>query len=438
MWSTGSLLRAAACGYFAVLLGCGSSASKEDAAADAHDDSQPAPPTATAAPPPERTARQVFGSTDLPATPRPEYLVPTRDPTLGTSLMRIAGVEIAGAGQLLRHSYARNQPWNADGTLIMLDYTYPAAIIDARTLQFLRWIHQPQSAVWSHTDPNTTVGTLPNTNVLVRADMRSDGAVEVLHRFEDYVEISFGAGEGNISNDDRFVALFGFARDSTDLLVFDLSADRIVARLSLGSARVCDCPDPASVNNATMSQSGKFVIVQYNERGVGRSRGIEVFTRDLQFQRQLTAGSEHGDAGLSADGRDLWVSWRDTTGHDALQEASAYAWLMDTGAAIPVIPRGTTLGHISCRNTRRAGVCYASHARTDDPRSPANNLLYAFPLDGSMNIEAIVHQHATCASYERFAMGVPSQDGSSVLWASDWDDPAAPVYAYVARRPDGS
>jgi hypothetical protein len=431
MWTTGSLLRAAACGYCALLLGCGASSSKEDTV-EAHEDSQSA--QATAAPAVERNARQVFGPTDLPPMPRPQYLAPVRDIALGTSLTRIGGAEIAGAGPLLRHSYARNQPWNADGTLIMLSYTYPAAIIDARSLQFLHWIHQPQSAVWSHVDPNTTIGTLPNTNVLVRADMRTDGAVEVLHRFEDYIEISFGAGEGNISNDDRFIALFGFAREGADLLVYDLPADRIVARLSLGSARVCDCPDPGSINNATMSQSGEFVLVQYNERGAGRSRGVEVFTRDLQFSRQLTAGSEHGDVGLTAEGRDVWVSWRDTTGHDPRQDASAYAWLMDTGAAIPVIPSGTTLGHISCRNTRRPGVCYASHSRTEDPRWPANNLLYAFALDGSMRVESMAHQRATCASYERFAMGVPSQDGTSVLWASDWDDPAAPVYPYIARR----
>jgi hypothetical protein len=437
MWSTRSVLQAIACGYCTVLLGCGASASKQSPT-DAKEGSQAPPPAALAGQPAELNAKQVFGSTDLATLPRPEYLVGARDPILGTSLTRIAGAEIPGAGPLLRHAYARNQPWNADGTLIMLSYTYPAAIIDAHSLRFLRWIHQPLSAAWSHTDPNVTIGTLPNTNSLVRADMRTDGDVEVLHQFDDYIEISFGAGEGNISNDDRFIALFGFARDNTDLLVFDLQTDSVVARMSLGSARVCDCADPGSINNATMSQSGAFVLVQYNERGTGRSHGIEVFTHDLQFLRQLTPGSEHGDVGLTADGRDAWVSWRDTTGNDPRQDASAYAWLMDTGEAIPVVPRGTTLGHISCRNTRRPGVCYASHSRTDDPRWPANNLLYAFPLDGSMRVEPMVHQRASCAAYERSAMGVPNQDGSSVLWASDWDDPTAPVYAYVARRPDGS
>lgn len=401
---------------------------------DVSDEQEPAQSAAVIADEsmPSRLASEALAFGPATMTGRPAYRVPTTETGSETIITRISGAEIAPGGGSVRHGYARNQPWNADGTLLMLSFGYPAAIVDARNMEFQRWVHQPMNAVWSHLDPNFTIGTLPDTNQLVRADMRIDGAIDVVRTFGDYTEISFGAGEGNLSNDDRYVALFGFGGGNTDLFVYDLTNDQIVARSSFGTARVCDCADPGSINNATMSQSGRYVLVQYNERGLGRSRGIEVFDLNLQFLRQLTQGSEHGDVGLTADGVDVWVSWHDTTQNDPLQNAAAYAWRMDSGAATAVIPNGTTLGHISCRNTRWPGYCFASHANANDSRVWGSDTLYAFPLNGSMQMEFFAHQYSSSATYERLPMGVPNREGTAALWASDWLDNSAPVYAYVA------
>jgi hypothetical protein len=368
-----------------------------------------------------------------PNAPVPAYLQQVAEPEFGTRLLRIADQSTFHTGvNNLRHAYSRNQPWNADGTLVALLFTYPAPVLDATTFELIGWVHQPSAAVWSHRNPRRLFGTFAGTNQLVSADALEDGSYEVLHVFDEYTEIIFGGGEGNLSNDDRYIAVFGLREGRTELVVFDLSERTMVARRDFGAASVCDCSDPVSINNATMSQSGTYVVVQYNERGFGRFKGVEVFDRDLQFLYQLTPGSEHGDVGLTAEGEDVWVAWHDTSLYDSLQSASAYAWRLRDRESIAVVPTGTPGGHISCRNTRRPGYCYASQNRSGG--AVGNDLLYSFPLDGSMQMEVYASQHATGSTYARQPHGVPSQDGTRVLWASDWDDSTAPVYAYVAGR----
>lgn len=366
--------------------------------------------------------------------PRPEYLVPTTESLFATTLIRVSDqTAFATSEPYLRHPYAKNQPWNADGSLVMLAFTYPAAILDGSTYEFKQWFYQPSHAVWSYRDSDLMFGTHSGTSRLVRAHVSRDGEHEVIHEFAEYSEISFGAGEGNVSNDDRLIALFGYGGDQTDLLVFDLVEGRTTARLSFGSARVCDCSDPSSINNATVSQSGRFVVVQYNERGFGRYKGVEVFDSKLQFIRQLTPGSEHGDVGLTVEEHDVWVAYRDSSQYDPLQNAGAYAWRLDSGEAVAVIPSGTTGGHISCRNTRRPGYCYASHALgAQGSRILGSDQVYAFPLDGSMRMQVFARQRASSREYLRQPMAVPNPEGTKVLWASDWNDAFAPVHTYIA------
>src|SRR5262245_23360921 len=61
-----------------------------------------------------------------PAIPRPSCLARTPDPTFGARITRVSDQSgFASSSMFLRHFYSKHQPWNADGTLVLLDFTYP-------------------------------------------------------------------------------------------------------------------------------------------------------------------------------------------------------------------------------------------------------------------------------------------------------------------------
>lgn len=366
----------------------------------------------------------------MPEVARPDYLDPLEDPTFGTRITRISDkAAFDSTSKALRHAYAKNQPWNADGSLIMLDYTYPAAVLDGRTYEFLRWVHQPSSAVWSNVNPNETIGTAAGANRLIRVGMQSDGDVTTIRKFREYDEINFGQGEGNLSNNDNYIALFGIKDGAADLFVYDLENDEIVSRRSLGKATVGD--GKSTINNATMSQSGEYVVVQYNRPGTGKNQGIKVFDRDLNPVGQASKrGGTHYDVCYDAQGYEAVVVQADNS-------TAVVAARLDTGAKTTVLTADQMNDsiHISCRNTGRPGWAYLSefsYGFVDE--KPNYQEVFAVKLDGSGTVQRFAHEHhSRNKDYARQPHGVPNRDGSKVLWASDWDDGRTPVYAYVAE-----
>ena len=64
----------------------------------------------------------------VPIVPRPAHLVPQQEPTFGTRLTRIAGDAGTPLGTLpgtwgtdSRHTYSKQQPWNADQSLLVIE-----------------------------------------------------------------------------------------------------------------------------------------------------------------------------------------------------------------------------------------------------------------------------------------------------------------------------
>lgn len=386
----------------------------------------------------------------MPSLAFPAYLQLLVDPTYATTITRISDRTAFGTpDRVLRHAYAKNQPWNADGSLLMLGWNYPAPILDGRTYEFLFMRHQPSQAVWSNTEANFMFGTHSNMNVFVKADVREDWRETTLHTFTEFDTIDFGGSEGNLTNDDRFVALMGFkAGSGITLLVYDTAADQVTAQLPLGDLRAGATSD-ADVNNWSMSQSGAYVVVQFNTDRHGRPAGIEVYDRELNYLRRLTDDGNYGghfDLGFDAAGDEvavLQVSSRDLVSarlSDGRRTVQLKAELMNWGI------------HLSCRNLQRPGWCYLSEFaylgdNRDDLRFMADKAIYqellALRLDGSGTVQHFGHEHhclpVRSREYDRAAMAAPSRDGRIVIWGSDWENGArsAEVHAYVATAVRG-
>ena len=220
------------------------------------------------------------------------------------------------------------------------------------------------------------------------------------------------------------MALIGTrAGGDEELIVYDLAADAVLA------TRRFSWP----IDNATMSQSGDYVVVVWGRSGRGRGRGVEVFDRGLGSLGQLTREIPHGDVGYTADGREAWVAYSGS------KRRTIGAYPLAGGEPINVIDAdpGTWGGHISCRNIARPGWCYVSDAGHSPRTWRGYDQIWAQKIETDGPVQVFAHAHHSYnAGYYHQPQAVPNHDGSRVLWASDWDGGrSAPVFDYVAAMP---
>jgi hypothetical protein len=372
-----------------------------------------------------------------PSVPRPGYLSPITDPTFHTKITRVSDQSAMGlSAKRLAHYYSKNQPWNADGSLILLSFSSPSPLLNGNTYQFIRNVSVPFYPLWSHIDPKKLYGTYsgshPNRTILVSCNIDTcntgnASTLSILHDFsnEGYTFISIGEQEGNISNDDTYVVLYAEkGSGSYYAITFDITTKSIIATKSFGTHK----PD-----NVAISQSGNYVLVDWASSDV-TSRGMEVYDRNLQFLRQIYTSSTHYELGYDTSGHEVWVG---QTYFDAgklliarrLDGGGEYVLTNDS-------PGWRSPGHISCRNIKRPGWCYIS-----DDGTITSILGYdevsAVKIDNTKTFERFGHLHHTHdpnVCYECDAMAVPNPDGSKVMFASEWGSGSGgPIYAYVAE-----
>lgn len=364
--------------------------------------------------PPETTS---LVSQPVPRLPQPRYLEPITDPVFGTRVMRISDEAAFGESRSrLAHWYSKKSPWNADNTLLTLDWISPLVVLDAKTFRVLRRLTTTPEWVWSHTDPNVMYGVIGNE--FVRIDVR-DGSRTTLLQYGS--SMSLGRNQGMTSYDDRYVAL---VVDGASWIVFDIVEGRIVAER--GGME-------GPYGWVTISPSGRFVAVNWwaSER---HSEGTAAYPLSLAEGRiedgyYVEPTKEHSDLGVDAEGNDVLVYLDFDNGGEVRSVK-----LDGSNAAEPtrLYARwrpGRWGGHVSCRNTQWPGWCFVDGSREGD----SYDEVFAIKLDGSKVFRRFAHEHGLANyGYEHQAMAVPNRDGTQVLWASDWDNPTGIVHAYVA------
>jgi hypothetical protein len=377
---------------------------------------------------PEYPPEATLTFTPMPAgVPLPEYLVPYLDPVCGTQVTRVADHAGMGSNQtVLAHHYAKDQPWNSDGTLIQLS-GWPSAILDGRTYAFLRWIMPPgDHHVWSNTDPKRIYG-IQQRHTWEWVDA-GDGAVHPIRTFAEYTHLSLCEYEGNLSNDDRYAVFQATAPSGNWVLVYDMQQDSVLARLNSGALYP---------NNVTMSQSGNYVAIQWDVPGYGERAGIGIYPRDLSFVRNVgSCGGCHYDLGYDTEGHEVAV----LTDIDQSSRAIIAVRLEDgTRTTLLTDAQMSWYIHVSCRALNRPGWAYLSEFADPNTQTtkPNYQLAFAVRIDGSGTVErfAQVHHSAT-VEYERAPFAVPNRDGDKMMFRSDWENGAGPVYSYVAAMPD--
>lgn len=351
---------------------------------------------------------------EAPSGSFPEYLESFTETMSGSKITRISDKNVFNTtGQRLRHNYSKDQTWNSNGSLIKLT-GYPAAILDGETFEFLFWRDIPGYGRWANTDPNYMYGTSGNRfnkfNVITNS-------TETLRVFSEYSSVDFGYGEGNQSNDDRYVGIVANrgGGDKT-LIVYDILNDVITGSL--------DVDDASDLDWFSVSQLGNYAVAQWHENGFGPKQGIKSYSLDMTNETHVYEISQHGDIGIDANGNEVVIEY----GNDPVWDTdhSLFMARLDGSGVTMLFPyvdgRGIWGGHISTRNIDRPGWAYVSE-QCCTSNDPASREIFAIKLDNSGTIERYTkHHNDVSPGNGHSTMAVPNRDGTKILFASNWND----------------
>lgn len=382
------------------------------------------PPPAPPSPPRYPAAQSVTKQPMDPVMPMPTYLVSAPIAGLETSIMRITDASLGERG-IIRHAYSKRQPWNADGSLLLLAFRTPAHLMNGRTFAPLGPLEVPGDPVWSNSDPDVLYGVSGSSFVSFSIATRRQ---TFLRTFEGYSRVFIGGGEGNLSDDDRYVALIGQRDGGVDVIVYDIPDDAIVATMALN-----DFTGPfGDLDMATVSPSGRYVLL-----GVTRPRqAYELHDlRSMKHLRTLVSRQlSHADIGYTAEGKEALITTSDGV-------SAFYSIGLDDGTQREELSEAH-MGwnqHVSCRNSKRPGWCYVSTFWNSERRDAyLFRQIFALKLDGSGTIERFAPANfsdgPTRLLYDRQAHAVPNREGNLVIFASDWGNASAlaPIHTYVA------
>ncbi len=311
-----------------------------------------------------------------------------------------------------RHHYAKSSPWNADGSLALL---VDGTLLDGRDFRRIRKLDLPaEHRTWANADPDTIYGVTRSGRRLdrwVKVSARTN-RMSTLATYPEYGKVSYGEYEGNTDNEDRLAVLVGDERTP------------FVIEARTGAKR-CEIPSRGQVSDATVSQDGAFVLVNWERKGV------DAYDASCRLLRHLSDANSHYDACVLADGETQVMVQPD--GRELLAVGLA------DGKRTTVYSDSALRIHISCRNIRRPGWAYVSPYGGGGPgdRVTTGQRLwqrgFAVRLDGSERTETFAWLHlALPAPYEGQPMMVPSPRGDRVWWKVDWDGASGAIHSYVA------
>ncbi len=222
------------------------------------------------------------------------------DPVFGTAVKRLSNAmnmkraDTGGTLTTVSPEYSTMSPFNQDNTRLILAHFSYYGLYDGSG-NYLKdvdlEINTSSEPRWSRTNPNVLYYV--RANQLKQYDTGT-GAKSVVHTFSEYSAIS-GNGESDISFDGNH---FVFAGNGSYIFVYEISTDSKGSVLD-ASGHPFDSLYITPNNNVT---------VTWNANGQGtRFTGIEMFDRNMNYQRQLAHAGGHMDVTRDLNGDEVLV-----------------------------------------------------------------------------------------------------------------------------------
>jgi hypothetical protein len=370
-----------------------------------------------------------------PLQPKPNYLQAYVDPTYKTTVRRITGdvgaaIPTVGGtwGTVSRHNYSKDPVWNADQSRMVLKVVNGVTgilILDGATYEplFTRTVPSAEFR-WHPSLPTVMIYMLASTGETGHWNPTTD-SYSAIYTPTGYNSVSMGPFEGNPSNDARWVVANANRISDSKRVAFTI--DLLQATKSADLEFVAN--GVTSIDWASASPSGELIVVNGTITGGDATDATKVFTRAgslVQFWTEFGRPS-HYDLAFDTGGHEVAVG----VSKSAPDEGKVIMRRLTDGT-VTVLDAGGYASHTSTRNSQRSGWAYVSHSYNGPDWPPFRDELFAVRLDGSGSIERIANLHGTNAGDTSAPVCVPSPDGKRVIFASNWENGAGAVQAYIA------
>lgn len=363
----------------------------------------------------------------VPSDKPPPFAAPFKDPVFDTDVMRITDVRKGNPSTKAKgvvNEYARSDPTNADGTLIILQSTNSHWFIaDLKTLKYRSILSQGRSEPrWHATDPNILFYV--DGKKFYQYNVKSKKKTVLYDAKKDYPDAKWltAQGEGDGSADSRYWAfmIVNYSNETKkkttlDWIVFDAEKKEVISRYSgIPGANI------TGANTVTMSMTGKYVLAETNP--------AQVFNRDFTNHRTLPGRYGHGDLALTKDGRDVFVAQDTKNDHitmtylDTLEEVKLMFIPFKPPEKGGVSYQGF---HVSGNSTKTPGwVLVSTYGRKDRPTYWSDGTLFLLELKEKGRHFRVAHTNARISKggkdYWSEAFAAIDRQGKNVYWGSNW------------------
>ncbi len=366
------------------------------------------------------------GVTDFAVHAPPQYdtFVPPAtgasytDPVFGTSVKRLSNARVmtddAGRGGLTSVSteYSTASPFNSDGSRLILEHTSYFGLYDGngaylRDLPFT--VNTSTEPRWSRTNPNVLF--FVSGNKLMALDVAA-GATSLVHSFSEYGVVS-GMGESDISRDgDHFV----LAGDKRYVFVYEISTGSKGPALdTIGHA----------FNNLYIAPDNS-VAIGWIPTGTGRFTGVELFNRNMTFQRQLTHAIGHMHLTRDTNGDDVlvWTNSNDPLPLASCQNGIVKVRLSDARQSCLLQLDWSLAVHITAPDGNGWAFVETYAPSNPFPSSswaPYTNEIDQVKLDGTETRRLLHHRSRPFDSYAYQPRATVSRDGRKLVFTSNYN-----------------
>ena len=360
----------------------------------------------------------------------------------------------------LRHWYARYDPFNSDGSLIVLHrtgegdhqvfrtrgapYDQKANLVAAVDMEEPQWDAKDPQVLWGLNALRIVTFRCDTGKTAVVKDFRKDPTVGPIVKAEKDLYRVTTKGEGEPCCDRRFWALLlqGTKQDYRlrYLITWDRKSDQVLGVRKLAPNEEVDW--------AGMSWKGTFVIIG-GDQCEGKISGLTMADKALKRFHRLARATAHSDVGLTTDGREVIVMQNSRTDHIDMIPLDWKAAPVRDGdnpyagsGKTPLVrlfyasgsPHGFGGGvHISCN---APGVCVVS--TYTEPNVKERNWLdrgiILVRLDArDPKAWHLAKVHGTKKAYWEETHAAITRDGSRVVWASNWNQDVGRERVFVLQ-----
>ncbi len=377
------------------------------------------------------------------------------DPQFGGKLVRMTDKAVDGySGQGIENEYARSDPENSDGTLVILRgndgewYLYNAASF--KLIKHLSGINnggQEPEPRWDAKDPKKFYFL---SGMKLKSYNTDTGASAVVHDFsgvDPKAATITTKTEGDASLDRRFWCFM--LEDSNyklkSVIAYDMQTNAVLGQKPAGTF-------PDDINWVSMDMSGKHCVIGYEDSDTDKDEitpPVDVFSRDMSTKvATLPKGSNgHMDLALTADKRDVMVYQNNSTDWVAMAD-------LETGKETNLIeiPFSTNpdIGlHVSGNCAGKPGwVLISTYGSKNPPEGKGHswmdNMLFMLELKAKPAVRKLAATNAYTSinfdgdkNYFAEAFAAINTKGTKIYFGSNWGDCSKNEYSetYVLTAP---